>query len=197
LFGEFSRGKRLKSSDRITGNLPLVTAGEANYGISAYISNDVTIFPANTITIDMFGSVKYRSYKYAADDNIAIIHTDKLQQNVVLFITMVLHKLLYNGKFSYAKQFRLKANDVGLPLPITTSGDIDFAFMENFMAELQAERLAELQAYLLATGLQNYFLTQEEQQALDKFTAIIKERTQGEREREREREREHPSADLN
>jgi len=180
LFGEFSRGKRLKSLDRIFGNLPLVTAGEANNGISAYIGNDVTIYSANTITIDMFGSVKYRNHKYGADDNIAIVHTEKLPQSAVLFITIALRKILYNGNFSYAKQFRLKANDVSVSLPITSSRAIDFAFMEKFiaelqaerLAELQAERLAELQAYLLATGLNDYTLTQEEQEVLDKFENV-------------------------
>lgn len=38
------RGKRLKSADRIDGNLPFVTAGETNEGISAFIGNDVDIF---------------------------------------------------------------------------------------------------------------------------------------------------------
>lgn len=66
LFGSSTRGKRLKSSDRLDGNLPFVTAGEADMGISAFISNDVEIFKENTITIDMFGSSKYRNYKYGA-----------------------------------------------------------------------------------------------------------------------------------
>lgn len=34
LFGKSTRGKRLKSDDRINGSLPFVTAGEANTGIS-------------------------------------------------------------------------------------------------------------------------------------------------------------------
>lgn len=64
LFGKSTRGKRLRSLDRISGDLPFVTAGETNTGISAYISNEVEIFKANTVTIDMFGSAKYRNYDY-------------------------------------------------------------------------------------------------------------------------------------
>ena len=37
LYGSSTRGKRLKSSDRIPGNLPFVTAGEADEGISDFI----------------------------------------------------------------------------------------------------------------------------------------------------------------
>ena len=64
LFGKSTRGKRLKSADRIPGKLPFVTAGESDEGISDFIGNDVTIFSENTTTIDMFGSAKYRNYKY-------------------------------------------------------------------------------------------------------------------------------------
>jgi hypothetical protein len=51
-------------------------------------------------------------------------------------------------------------------------GEIDFAFMEEFIAELEAERLAGMEAYLSATGLQDCILTQEEEEALDKFKDI-------------------------
>ena len=64
LFGKSTRGKRLKRADRIPGELPFVTAGEADEGISDFIGNNVTIFSENTTTIDMFGSAKYRNYRY-------------------------------------------------------------------------------------------------------------------------------------
>ena len=50
LFGKSTRGRRLKSADRIDGTLPFVTAGETDMGISARIGNDVHVFSKNTIT---------------------------------------------------------------------------------------------------------------------------------------------------
>ena len=47
LFGKSTRGKRLKSADRIEGTLPFVTAGEADEGVSAFIGNDVEVFRKN------------------------------------------------------------------------------------------------------------------------------------------------------
>lgn len=41
-------------------------------------------------------------------------------------------------------------------LPIKNNGYIDFDFMESFIAELEAERVAELSAYLTVSGLDNY-----------------------------------------
>ncbi len=49
------------------------------------------------------------------------------------------------------------------------NGKIDFDFMENFILELEAERIAELKAYLLATGLKDYLLTEEEEKVLADF----------------------------
>ncbi|WP_234886081.1 hypothetical protein [Glaesserella parasuis] len=60
--------------------MPFVTAGEAETGVSAFIGNQVEIFKANTTTIDMFGSAKYRNYDYGGDDHIAVVHTENLNK---------------------------------------------------------------------------------------------------------------------
>ncbi len=60
-----------------------------------------------------------------------------------------------------------------LPLKPTantqTFKDIDFNFMEKFIAELEQCRLAELEAYLKATGLSNTTLSHDEENALNLF----------------------------
>lgn len=55
-----------------------------------------------------------------------------------------------------------------IPLPVK-NGEIDFDFMESFVSELEAERIEQLEAYLLATGLKDYHLTSEEIAILDRF----------------------------
>lgn len=118
LFGKSTRGKRLKGADRITGNLPFVTAGEADTGISAYIGNEVEVFSKNTTTIDMFGSAKYRNYDYGGDDHIAVVHTEKLNKHASIFTTTAIHKSSYAGKFSYARNFYAKdADELNIFLP--------------------------------------------------------------------------------
>lgn len=169
LFGKSTRGKRLKSEDRIAGDLPFVTAGETDEGVSAYIGNDVTIFSENTTTIDMFGSAKYRNYKYGGDDHIAVVHTEHLQKSVSIFITAAIHKSSYTGKFNYGRNFYAKdADSLNIQLP-TKNGEIDFEFMECFITELEEDRINELKAYLKVTSLKDYNLTDEEQKVLDEF----------------------------
>ena len=58
--------------------------------------------------------------------------------------------------------------DMIIQLP-TKNGKIDFEFMESFITELEAERIAELDAYLRTTGLRDYFLTTEEEKVLKEF----------------------------
>jgi hypothetical protein len=130
LFGSSTRGKRLKSADRVPGALPFVTAGEAEEGVSAFIGNDVKIFNSNTTTIDMFGSAKYRNYKYGGDDHIAVVHTEKLEKHAAIFVTSAIHKSSYNGQFSYDKNFYAKdADALSIKLPVKENGKPDYEYM--------------------------------------------------------------------
>ena len=138
LFGKSTRGKRLKSLDRVKGNLPFVTAGETNTGISAFIGNDVEIFKSNTTTIDMFGSAKYRNYEYGADDHIAVVHTDKLSKFASLFVTTAIHRASHTGKFSYDRNFYAKdADELIISLPVNGTENINYEFMALLTQAIQ------------------------------------------------------------
>ena len=56
-------------------------------------------------------------------------------------------------------------------LPVRNN-KIDFALIDKFIAELEAERLAELEAYLSVTGFKDYELTDEEQKALKNYELL-------------------------
>ena len=137
LFGGSTRGKRLKSFDRIAGDLPFVTAGEQNTGISDFIGNEVDTFEANTTTIDMFGSAKYRNYRYGADDHVAVVHTEKLNKCAALFTTAAIHKASHIDKFSYSNNFYASdADELYIFLP-SKGDEPDYAFMEHFVSAVQ------------------------------------------------------------
>ncbi len=147
LFGKSTRGKRLKSTDRIAGTLPFITAGETNEGISAFIGNDVAVFSANTTTIDMFGSAKYRNFEYGGDDHIAVVHTEKLPKYASAFVTSAIHKSSYNGQFNYGKNFYAKdADNLNIQLP-TKNNKPDFTFMQTFISAIQKLVIKDLVLY--------------------------------------------------
>ena len=147
LFGKSTRGKRLKGDDRISGTLPFVTAGEASEGISAYISNDVEIFEKNTTTIDMFGSAKYRNYKYGADDHIAVVHTETVPMKAAIFLTSAIHKAAHTGKFDYGHNFYAKdADALDIMLP-AKDGKPDYTTMETLISAVQKLVIKEVVLY--------------------------------------------------
>ncbi|VDR41743.1 restriction endonuclease subunit S [Mycoplasmopsis caviae] len=101
----YERGKRLIKANRIKGDIPFVTAGHLNDGITEYISNEEKIFE-NCITIDMFGNIFWRPYKFMCDDNIICLGSDFLNEsNALYFVEKI--KMTIN-KFDYSKQYRIK-----------------------------------------------------------------------------------------
>ncbi len=137
LYGKSTRGKRLKSEDRIPGTLPFVTAGEAEEGVSAFIGNEVEVFEKNTTTIDMFGSAKYRNYRYGGDDHVAIVHTENVPMKAAIFVTSACHKAAHTGKFDYGHNFYAKdADALDIMLP-SKEGKPDYQAMELLISAIQ------------------------------------------------------------
>lgn len=61
------------------------------------------------------------------------------------------------------------ATKINLP---TKNRKIDFDFMESFIAELEAQRIAELSAYLKVSGFDNYELSDEELDAKIRLKSV-------------------------
>ena len=114
-------------------------------------------------------AVSYQSKEFGASQ-IITAKAEWLNEKRGLFIAISITKLMH--QFSYGRKPGMQIyREMKIQLPIQ-NGEIDFAFMENFIAELEAERIAELEAYLSATGLQDYTLTKEEEKALQGFEGV-------------------------
>ncbi len=103
----YYRGDRLKQVDRKPGNIPLVTAGFQNNGIADYISNEVKTYN-DSLTIDMFGNVFWRPYRFACDDNIIVLSSEKLTTNTAFYYLSAIIVSIKQGDFHYGNQYRLK-----------------------------------------------------------------------------------------
>ena len=170
IFNNIIQGRRLKKDDQIPGDIPFVMAGITNTGVVNYISNPVASFPKNTITIDIFGNTFYRDYPFGAGDDTGVYWNDKIEysKEAMLFFAISMEKSLF-GKFDYGKKLRSSQSvNFKIQLP-TKNGNIDFEFMENYIGAIEAERIAKLDTYLLAAGLKDYTLTDEEKEILQKF----------------------------
>ena len=59
-----------------------------------------------------------------------------------------------------------------ISLPITDNNEIDFEFINNFVTELEAECVREMDVYLTIAGLKDFSLTEQEHIALENFNNI-------------------------
>ncbi len=185
LFDNIVQGRRLKKQDQISGRLPFVMAGVTNTGIVDHIKNEVRVFPKNSLTVDIFGNVFYRSYEYGMGDDVGAYWNadNNIPKFAMLYIATTIQKYL-SGKFDFGHKLRSSQSlNFKIQLPtITENGKpkIAFDFIEKFIAALNAERITTLNAersdtlnaYLTTTGLKDYTLTDDEQAALDGLDVV-------------------------
>ena len=149
----------------------VITAGLSNNGILGKTDIKAKIFNANTITIDMFGNAFYRQFRYKMVTHARVFSLKSIlsiTQKQGIFLSSAMHFLKYN--FGYENMCSwAKIKQEKISLPVKKDREIDFAFMEDFISQLEACRLSQLEAYLLVTGLKNYTLTPAEEQALTDF----------------------------
>lgn len=93
-------------------------------------------------------------------------------KNLVLFCSTILNKQKSKLLSVLVRHVDQTFMNSTAQFPILENGKIDFEFINSFVAELEAERVAELEAYLTASGLKDYTLTKEEQNALKQFNSI-------------------------
>lgn len=129
--------------------------------------------PPDVISVSQIGTItaQIRSNYWYASQNIFLLSPKKEHKKLFsLFGISAINKALEgsfdSGYSNYPTLLTLQ--DLKVKLPIL-HGEIDYEFMERFIAELNAKRFAELNAYLTATGLKDYTLTPEEEQALQCF----------------------------
>ena len=169
---EVRKGKRLPERVLVEtkGNIALINQSTQNNMIARYsgLQESNEIYKRNAIT---FG-VNTKGFGYQTNDFYTIADVLFLksaflnEKNATYFITTIKKQLPPDG---WDKIFGLsQMKDLTIQLPLRNN-KIDFEFIESFIAELEAQRIAELEAYLLATGLMDYTLTVEEQKALDDF----------------------------
>ena len=152
-----------------------VTRTSLNQGIlrTTGFVNRENINSANTWSLGLLQMDFFYRRKpwYAGQFVRKVIPKIPIRDSAVLFFSTLLNKqkpkLLSVLVRDVDKVFR--SAKVTLP---TRNGEIDFNFMESFVAELEAQRVAELSAYLKVSGYDNYKLSDEERDALRGFSNL-------------------------
>ena len=184
-WGEYELGKLFDIENTLSFNADkliegteydYVTRTSINQGIlqtTGYVNSE-NINPAGTwslglLSMDFF----YRNKPWYAGQFVRKI-TPKIDipLKAILFFSTILNNqktallsVLVRNVDSTFKKLKVK-------LPITTTREIDFDFMESFISDLEAERLSTLSDFLQARGLDHCELTAEEINAIDKLRTV-------------------------
>ncbi|MCX6075763.1 MAG: restriction endonuclease subunit S [Campylobacterales bacterium] len=157
--------------------LPCLTSSFQNQGLNYFVPKDGTTILKNVISIPSNSDI-YRAYFQSNEFTVLsdayairwVLNNVKLSPNQYLFAVQCINKITDLSIYSYKNKLGgwnvVKNKYIQLPIK---NGKIDFDFMEKFIAELEAERIAELEDYLSVSGLKDYTLTAEEQQVLNDF----------------------------
>ncbi len=179
---EIYTGSLLSQEDLAKGDIVRISVKSDNNGVYGHfdtLKNKKARHFENFISVNFFGNCFYHPYLASVEMKVHVLKLKNrlLTRRVGLFLANQLNKCFY-GQFTYGTQLsssKLKHNNFKIQLPLKptantqTLKDIDFNFMEKFIAELEQCRLAELQAYLKATGLENTTLSNDEENALNVF----------------------------
>ncbi|MGL2582201.1 restriction endonuclease subunit S [Helicobacter pylori] len=163
---------------QIESSYPYVVRATTNNGIKGFIIDDPTFTnEKNTLSFaqDTF-TVFYQKQPYFTGNKVKILKPKFAFKSpkILHFISAILQFILKPLTWGLGSTTESIAEfKFSLPLKPTANAqtlkDIDFTFMEKFIAELEQCRLAELQAYLKATGLENTTLSNAEENALNVF----------------------------
>lgn len=178
LFDVLSSKKRFDANkiNLADNGYPYIVRQSNNNGQKGFLKADKSYLnEGNTISFGQdTATVFYQEKPYFTGDKIKILkskdpHFNK--RNAPFFLVAIQRAF---SSFSWGSQsFSEKIiKEMNINLPQTKDENIDFAFMENIVRELEVLRMQELEGCLLATGLNNYILTDSEQIVIKEFNNL-------------------------
>lgn len=151
---------------------PVYSSESTNNGIIGYTDSPEFMCDDEHPVFVTFGD-HTRSFNIATEsfsvlDNVKVLLPSIHNIRCLLWIITAWQKQIPN--LGYARHWKIAKNCI-VELP-TIDGEIDFDFMESFIAELEAQRIAELEAYLQVSGLDDYELSKEELEVLQRYSSL-------------------------
>lgn len=152
-----------------------VTRTSLNQGVlrtTGFVNKD-NLNPAGTWSLGLLQMDFFYRKKpwYAGQFVRKITPLVEIRESSILFLSTLLNKQKPRLLSVLVRDVDEVFRSTKIRLP-TNNGKIDFDFMESFVAELEAQRVAELSAYLTVSGYDNYELSPEELNALQRFSNL-------------------------
>lgn len=129
---ELKPGDYHAESDLSPGSFPLVSCGDEDNGVIAYVDVPAEDLYCDRLTIALNGrplTAKFHSYRFAAKDDVAVVlPRNATRVSTLLFVQMMLNRERWRYSY-YRKCFIEKLRRFELALPVDRSGMLDEAAM--------------------------------------------------------------------
>ena len=137
-------GAYINKKDLKDGQIPRITVRDTNNGIDSFCYSDNKNFKTfeNFISVSFLGSVFYHPYKASLDMKVHCLQLKDKELNKYLakfFIIAIKNKI---SNSSYGNQ--LSSTDLPkkrILIPTTKDGKPDYVFMENYIKEIEKEKM--------------------------------------------------------
>ena len=167
----------------VDGNIPYVTRTVSDNGYMGTCGNTDKVNKGNCVTIGAeTGVAFYQPVDFVAGNKVYRLSANGLNEKHYLFLAGALNRLTKNYSYSNARiPEKIKKEVILLPIKVDENGNPiiddthfyheegfvpDFEYMQERIEELEQERIEELEHYLVATGLNDYELTDEDIETL-------------------------------
>ena len=150
IFIEVKRGKRLTKGNQQNGETPYVSSTAANNGVDNFIGNSkgVRTFE-NCLTLANSGSVGstfFHHYTFVASDHVTALILEKPNKYIYLFLSGIIRHL--EEKYSFNREINDKRiQREKILLPVNSDGLPDWQFMEDFMKQIERNKIAAVLSY--------------------------------------------------
>lgn len=150
---EFIRGNQNNMAKCKAGYIPLISAKKVDNGYKDFIApNNKSLFPKHILTLNNDGDggvgiAYYQPVASALDTHVtALLPKIELSRHTLLFVARsITHQ---RGKFSHGYSLnndRLRAQKI--LLPVNSDGSPDWQFMEDFMKQIEQNKIAAVLSY--------------------------------------------------
>lgn len=145
-------GKRLVKAEMSKGSVPFIGASDSNNGITEFISNKNSSLDKNVLGVNYNGSVVenfYHPYEALFSDDVKRLSFKEFEGNKYLFLFVKNIILKQKDKYEYGYKFngeRMKRQKI--LLPINNKNELDYAFMEAYIHELERKKQNKYLKYI-------------------------------------------------
>ncbi|WP_439328252.1 restriction endonuclease subunit S [Lonepinella sp. BR2357] len=148
---EIYSGVRLIKQDMQEGIIPFIGASDSHNGVTAFVANSNASLDKNVLGVNYNGSVVesfYHPYECLFSDDVKRLKIKdcSVGKHAYLFLKMAI--LQQKSKYQYGYKFNAKRMaKQKILLPVNSDNSPNWAFMENYMKQIELEKIQVILKY--------------------------------------------------